>query len=72
MSKSKTEEVLNECINLLIAGNSVEQCLEKYPDADESLLKTAEFAIRKGRKNPSQKFQSELREKLLKKMREMT
>ena len=68
MAKSNNRKILTGCIDLMIAGNSIEQCMEKYPEADESLLKVAELMIKDRPKNPRQEFKSELLNKLLKKM----
>ena len=75
MEKYKFETILNECLEKLLTGTeTVEQCLQRYPnDAKEleSLLRTAMFVNKAADIKPSPELKARVRYKLQLKMAEV-
>lgn len=71
MVQTNLEGVLSECIDLILSGKSVEECLEIHPEAEQikQLIEFAAGQIETSRSiQPNPEFKKNLHEELLKKM----
>ena len=67
------EDVLNECINRILKGESIERCLRDHPEHAaelEPLLQTALAARKASSVEPSSEFRAEARYRFYSQLRE--
>ncbi|MCX8126111.1 MAG: hypothetical protein N3E40_03065, partial [Dehalococcoidia bacterium] len=66
-NKEKFDEILNECLEALEKGQSLEACLDRYPEHAQSLrplLETALAARRVAKLRPRPEFKEAVRRRL--------
>ena len=71
MKRDNLDDILNECIDRLLAGESVEQCLQRYPDQSrelEPLLRSASATQQASFIRPDPQFKAEARYNVLSKV----
>lgn len=71
MKRENFDDILNECIDRLMAGESEEQCLQSYPDQAselEPLLRSAVAAQQASDLRPDPQFKAEARYNVLSKI----
>jgi Domain of unknown function (DUF5667) len=71
MKRDNFDDILNECIDRLLSGESVEQCLQSYPDQSqelEPLLRSASATQQASFIRPDPQFKAEARYNVLSKV----
>lgn len=67
MAEKRLEEILDQCLDRLLAGQSLEECLAGYPERAAELeprLRAALALVRAPHPQPSPQFQAQLRRRL--------